>query len=504
MALRSLARNRKQAPKKATVPLSQRIQQEEQLVQGNSKPSRHGAGKASAVSGGESRASGTARVQGAPSAPGAGEAAGVVRASRANEDAGAVNVSGSGEVAGVSGVAEAAGVADPAGGASLMSAAASVSADVAGIAKPAEGADVAEVAEPVKGSAAAGIAGSVEPVGGVGIAGSAEPAGGAGIVEPTGVAGSAEPAKSDETTNAADEPDAVKAAVNALEADGSFGASGESGASSKRDPNRSSRRAARKSSEEKRPVNKAKIVFRVALVVLALFVAAAALLSWNRWLRFDDAADLQGSWTVVDGANAITIDEGSIHLTDAEAYGYEIDTGSKTLTFTFSDLSGSARYRFSADRNQVAIQDGSYSFTTTLFDDLGWALVSFGCLITGQQQPSPAFDSSSLVLTREGTASTSAQDGAAASGETAEGQGSGQSSSGETTGEASGDQQASGEESGELSEEEQAAQEQAAQEQAAAEEEARQNELHVQDALDESGEGDKTAGSNAVSPEDLR
>lgn len=489
MALRSLARNRKQAPKKATVPLSQRIQQEEQLVQGNSKPSRHGAGKASAVSGGESRASGTARVQGAPNAPGAGEAAGVVRASRANEDAGAVNVSGSGEVAGV---AEAAGVADPAGGASLMSAAASVSADVTGIAKPAEGADVAEVAEPVKGADAAGIAGSVEPVGG------------AGIVEPTGVAGSAEPAKSDETANAADEPDAVKAAVNALEADGSFGASGESGASSKRDPNRSSRRAARKSSEEKRPVNKAKIVFRVALVVLALFVAAAALLSWNRWLRFDDVADLQGSWTVADGANAITIDEGSIHLTDAEAYGYEIDTGSKTLTFAFSDLSGSARYRFSADRNQVAIQDGSYSFTTTLFDDLGWALVSFCCLITGQQQPSPAFDSSSLVLTREGTASTSAQDGAAASGETAEGQGSGQSSSGETTGEASGDQQASGEESGEPSEEEQAAQEQAAQEQAAAEEEARQNELHIQDALDESGEGDKTAGSNAVSPEDLR
>lgn len=390
------------------------------------------------------------RVQRAPSAPGAGEAADVVRAARANEDAGAVNVSGSGEVAGVSGVAEAAGVADPAGGASLMSAAASVSADVTGIAKPAEGADVAEVAEPVKGADAAGIAGSVEPVGG------------AGIVEPTGVAGSAEPAKSDETTNAADEPDAVKAAVNALEADGSFGASGESGASSKRDPNRSSRRAARKSSEEKRPVNKAKIVFRVALVVLALFVAAAALLSWNRWLRFDDAADLQGSWTVADGANAITIDEGSIHLTDAEAYGYEIDTGSKTLTFTFSDLSGSARYRFSADRNQVAIQDGSYSFTTTLFDDLGWALVSFGCLITGQQQPSPAFDSSSLVLTREGTASTSAQDDTAASGETAEEQGADQSSSGETTGEASGDQQASGEESGELSEEEQAAQEQAA------------------------------------------
>ena len=359
-----------------------------------------------------------------------------------------------------------------------MSAAASVGADASGIAKPAEGADAAGIAETV------------------GDAASAEPAGGAG---------SAEPAKSDETSNTANEPGSAKAAaVNALEADGSFGASDESGASSGRDPNRSSRRAARQSSEEKRPVPKAMIVFRVALVVLALFVVAAALLSWNRWLRFDDVVDLQGSWTVADGANAITIDEGSIHLTDSEAYGYEIDTGSKTLTFTFSDLSGSARYRFSADRNQVAIQDGSYSFTTTLFDDLGWALVSFGCLITGQQQPSPAFDSSSLVLTREGTASTSVQDGEAASGETAEGQRADQSSSGEAAGETSGDQQASGEESGELSEEEQAAQEQAAQEQAAAEEEARQNELHIQDALDESGEGDKAAGSNAVSPEDLR
>ena len=484
MALRSLARNRKQAPKKATVPLSQRIQQEEQLVQGNPKPSRHGAGKASAVSGGESIASGTSRVQGAPSALDAGEAAGAVRVSHANEAAGAVSASGSGEAAGV---VEAAGVAKPAGGASLMSAAASVGADASGIAKPAEGADAAGIAETV------------------GDAGSVEPAGDAASAEPAGGAGSAEPAKSDETSNTANEPGSAKAAaVNALEADGSFGASDESGASSERDPNRSSRRAARQSSEEKRPVPKAMIVFRVALVVLALFVVAAALLSWNRWLRFDDVVDLQGSWTVADGANAITIDEGSIHLTDSEAYGYEIDTGSKTLTFTFSDLSGSARYRFSADRNQVAIQDGSYSFTTTLFDDLGWALVSFGCLITGQQQPSPAFDSSSLVLTREGTASTSVQDGEAASGETAEGQRADQSSSGEAAGETSGDQQASGEESGELSEEEQAVQEQAAQEQAAAEEEARQNELHIQDALDESGEGDKAAGSNAVSPEDLR
>ncbi len=110
----------------------------------------------------------------------------------------------------------------------------------------------------------------------------------------------------------------------------------------------------------------------VAVVVVAI-VVGIAFFSWNRWLRYDDAADLQGSWQVDGTTSEVVIDGTSMQLSDDVSYDYTIDSGSKTITYTFGSLEGQGRYRFSDDRSQVAIVDGDYSWRSTLFDDIGWS-----------------------------------------------------------------------------------------------------------------------------------
>lgn len=207
-----------------------------------------------------------------------------------------------------------------------------------------------------------------------------------------------------------------EAAFEALEGAGDLGSEpgsgaapeGESGADAPSVKGRR-RRSAKKGAARRR------VAVRVVLGVLAVALAAAAvassLFSWNRWFRFDDAADLQGQWAIADGQGSISIDGESIHLTDFEAYGYTVDADSKTLTFTFSDLSGSARYRFSADRTQLAIQDGTFSFSDTLADDIAWAWGRFVSSLTGSEGAGPSFGEGSLVLTRIGPAESAGQSG---------------------------------------------------------------------------------------------
>ena len=119
------------------------------------------------------------------------------------------------------------------------------------------------------------------------------------------------------------------------------------------------------------------------LVAIAVVVVTVGTFSWNRWLRYDDAADFQGAWYANGTTSLVTVDGQEIHLTSDVAYGYTIDTGAKTITFTFADLQGQGRYRFSADRSELVITDGDgFSFWGNLFSDIGW---QFGQLITGLQ-----------------------------------------------------------------------------------------------------------------------
>lgn len=119
------------------------------------------------------------------------------------------------------------------------------------------------------------------------------------------------------------------------------------------------------------------------LVAIAVVVVTVGSFSWGRWLRYDDAADFQGAWYANGTTSLVTVDGQEIHLTSDVAYGYTLDTGAKTITFTFGDLQGQGSYRFSADRSELVITDGDgFSFWGNLFSDIGW---QFGQLITGLQ-----------------------------------------------------------------------------------------------------------------------
>ena len=119
------------------------------------------------------------------------------------------------------------------------------------------------------------------------------------------------------------------------------------------------------------------------LVAIAVVVVTVGSFSWGRWLRYDDAADFQGAWYANGTTSLVTVDGQEIHLTSDVAYGYTLDTGAKTIRFTFGDLQGQGRYRFSADRSELVIADGDgFSFWGNLFSDIGW---QFGQLITGLQ-----------------------------------------------------------------------------------------------------------------------
>ena len=96
-------------------------------------------------------------------------------------------------------------------------------------------------------------------------------------------------------------------------------------------------------------------IFLVAFV--AVLAAAALVLSWNFWWRYDDAADIQGTWTQEGTGNTVTITDSSIYLTSTLFYNYSLDTDNKHITFTFEDKQGSGVYSFSDDRNTLTIAE---------------------------------------------------------------------------------------------------------------------------------------------------
>ena len=79
----------------------------------------------------------------------------------------------------------------------------------------------------------------------------------------------------------------------------------------------------------------------IACSVVAVLAIATGLLSWNQWLRYDDAADIQGTW-VIDGSSAtITVTDSEIKMSDDVSYSYSLDTFSKTISFSFGKYAGS-------------------------------------------------------------------------------------------------------------------------------------------------------------------
>lgn len=114
----------------------------------------------------------------------------------------------------------------------------------------------------------------------------------------------------------------------------------------------------------------------LAALVVVVLVAGAAMggFSWLRWFSENDAADLQGTWYLAGTATPIEITEDRIQLTDDVSYRYTLNDSDKTFELSFGNLNGGGRYRFSLDRNQVALVDGDFSGADTLGDDFGWTL----------------------------------------------------------------------------------------------------------------------------------
>lgn len=142
----------------------------------------------------------------------------------------------------------------------------------------------------------------------------------------------------------------------------------------------------------------------LALTVLAIIVVAVSVFSWGRWLRYDDAADFQGMWYANGTTSIVTVDGEKIHLTDDVAYNYTLDTGAKTITFTFGQMEGHGRYRFSVDRSELVIIDGNdFSFWGNLFSDIAWQLDQAIRSMQGQEIEREAVVDGVTVLDRTQT-----------------------------------------------------------------------------------------------------
>ena len=61
----------------------------------------------------------------------------------------------------------------------------------------------------------------------------------------------------------------------------------------------------------------------------------------------------------------------------------------ETLSFTFGTYSGKGRYRFSLDRQTLVIQDGDFSWFSTLTDDAVWTFQALVAAVQGGEPPLP-------------------------------------------------------------------------------------------------------------------
>lgn len=152
----------------------------------------------------------------------------------------------------------------------------------------------------------------------------------------------------------------------------------------------------------------------IVFVLVAALATVTAAFTWLRWFSHDDAADIQGTWYLAGTSTPITITADRIQLTDDVAYGYTLDPEAKTIAFSFGNLAGGGCYRFSLDRDELALTDGSFTGLDTLGRDLGWtARAVVEQLAGGDMAPAEASAKGLTLLSRtpsSGTAPPPASD----------------------------------------------------------------------------------------------
>jgi len=159
--------------------------------------------------------------------------------------------------------------------------------------------------------------------------------------------------------------------------------------------------AERASAKKRKPLSHSvRVALGVVGGVLAVLLILFGVFSWNRWLRFDDRADFQGTWYADGTAIAITVDDQVINFTKDVSYAYEIDPGAKTIEYKFGPMSGQGRYWFTDDRQKLVIIDGAYSGIDTFVQDVERALYDFSRLSGNSDIIMPSGDGI-IVLNRE-------------------------------------------------------------------------------------------------------
>ena len=182
--------------------------------------------------------------------------------------------------------------------------------------------------------------------------------------------------------------------------------------------------APRPSSAKKRRKWPSVVVGAVVLVVVAVVVAFSC---W-RWTFANDAQDIQGTWCIAGTQKTVEVTADGIKLSGDVTYSYTIDEGAKTLSLSFGNMEGEARYRFSLDRQTLALRDGETTWGNSLSEDISWTIAALGRAIQGEQASPELSGDSTMVLTRapqdsssEGASQSAASQGAASRAATPQG-----------------------------------------------------------------------------------
>ena len=140
--------------------------------------------------------------------------------------------------------------------------------------------------------------------------------------------------------------------------------------------------------------------FVVAGAVVLVVVAVVVAYSCWRWTVANDAQDIQGTWYIAGTQKTVDVTTDGIKLADDVTYSYTIDEGAKTLSLSFGNMGGEARYRFSLDRQTLALRDGETTWGNSLSEDISWTIAALGRAIQGEQASPELSGDSTMVLTR--------------------------------------------------------------------------------------------------------
>lgn len=146
-----------------------------------------------------------------------------------------------------------------------------------------------------------------------------------------------------------------------------------------------------------------KVVLAIVAFLLVVVVALVTYASLSRWVFVDDVTDIKGSWHLSAEPVSVVISDTEMNLADEVSYTYTMDTQAKVINETLGNMKGAARYRFSEDRNSVAIFDDSSSdWLNNAMIDLRWYVDCAFAKVFGGESPDLLGGESGIIMYRAG------------------------------------------------------------------------------------------------------